>query len=59
MPGGGATSALIKFGVIAGLDVYGVANSLYNVEGRHCAIFSTVLVVSKQGILAFCSFGSC
>ncbi|KAH0721483.1 hypothetical protein KY284_006513 [Solanum tuberosum] len=38
MSGGGATSALIKFGVIVGLSVYGVANSLYNVEGGHRAI---------------------
>ncbi|KAF3671075.1 Prohibitin-6, mitochondrial [Capsicum annuum] len=38
MPGGGAASALIKFGIVAGLGVYGVANSLYNVEGGHRAI---------------------
>lgn len=39
MPGaGGAASALIKFGVIAGIGVYGAANSLYNVEGGHRAI---------------------
>ncbi|KAL9172278.1 hypothetical protein ABFS82_03G034800 [Erythranthe guttata] len=38
MPGGGATSALIKLGVVTGLGIYGVANSLYNVEGGHRAI---------------------
>ncbi|XP_058210861.1 prohibitin-1, mitochondrial-like [Rhododendron vialii] len=38
LPGGGVASALIKFGVVAGLGVYGVANSLYNVEGGHRAI---------------------
>ncbi|KAL7109285.1 hypothetical protein ACP275_06G166200 [Erythranthe tilingii] len=38
MPGGGAASALIKLGVVAGLGIYGVANSLYNVEGGHRAI---------------------
>ncbi|KAL3645436.1 Prohibitin-1, subunit of the prohibitin complex (Phb1p-Phb2p) [Castilleja foliolosa] len=38
MPVGGAASALIKLGVVAGLGIYGVANSLYNVEGGHRAI---------------------
>ncbi|CAH9112687.1 unnamed protein product [Cuscuta europaea] len=38
MPGGGAASALIKFGLVAGIGVYGVANSLYNVDGGHRAI---------------------
>lgn len=38
MPGGGAASALIKLGLVAGIGVYGVANSLYNVDGGHRAI---------------------
>ncbi|CAI9114562.1 OLC1v1015313C1 [Oldenlandia corymbosa var. corymbosa] len=38
VPGGGVPSALIKLGIVAGLGVYGVANSLYNVEGGHRAI---------------------
>nr|GMD36768.1 prohibitin-1, mitochondrial [Ipomoea batatas] len=38
MPGGGAASALIKVGLVAGIGVYGVANSLYNVDGGHRAI---------------------
>ncbi|CAH9126088.1 unnamed protein product [Cuscuta epithymum] len=38
MPSGGAASALIKFGLVAGIGVYGVANSLYNVDGGHRAI---------------------
>ncbi|CAH9132576.1 unnamed protein product [Cuscuta epithymum] len=38
MPGGGAASALIKFGLVAGIGVYGVSNSLYNVDGGHRAI---------------------
>ncbi|CAA6665450.1 unnamed protein product [Spirodela intermedia] len=38
VPGGGAASALAKFAVFAGLGVYGVANSIYNVDGGHRAI---------------------
>ncbi|CAI9089302.1 OLC1v1023859C1 [Oldenlandia corymbosa var. corymbosa] len=38
VPGGGFPSALIKLGIVTGLGVYGVANSLYNVEGGHRAI---------------------
>ncbi|OMO96887.1 Prohibitin [Corchorus olitorius] len=38
MPGGGALPALLKLGVIGGLGVYGIANSLYNVDGGHRAI---------------------
>ncbi|GAB2297262.1 Prohibitin-1, subunit of the prohibitin complex (Phb1p-Phb2p) [Dionaea muscipula] len=38
VPGGGAASALIKFGILSGLGIYGVANSLYNVDGGHRAI---------------------
>ncbi|MCI86066.1 prohibitin complex protein, partial [Trifolium medium] len=38
VPGGGATSALIKLGIIGGIGMYAVSNSLYNVEGGHRAI---------------------
>ncbi|GAB4839937.1 Prohibitin-1, subunit of the prohibitin complex (Phb1p-Phb2p) [Ancistrocladus abbreviatus] len=38
VPGGGAASALIRVGILGALGVYGVANSLYNVEGGHRAI---------------------
>ncbi|OMO55485.1 Prohibitin [Corchorus olitorius] len=38
MPGGGALPTLLKLGVIGGLRVYGIANSLYNVDGGHRAI---------------------
>uniref|UniRef100_A0A5B6Z5M4 Prohibitin n=1 Tax=Davidia involucrata TaxID=16924 RepID=A0A5B6Z5M4_DAVIN len=49
VPGGGAVSALIKVGVIAGLGVYGAANSLYNVEGGHRAIvFNRVVGVKDK-----------
>ncbi|PRQ60983.1 putative prohibitin, Band 7 domain-containing protein [Rosa chinensis] len=47
VPGGGAASALIKVGIIGGLGLYGVANSLYNVEGGIEPLFSTVSLVSK------------
>ncbi|CAA0808633.1 Prohibitin-2- mitochondrial [Striga hermonthica] len=50
MPGGGAASALIKLGVVAGLGVYGVANSLYNVEGGHRAIVFNRLVGIKDKV---------
>ncbi|KAG2328212.1 hypothetical protein Bca52824_010940 [Brassica carinata] len=38
VPGSPALSALLKVSVIGGLCVYAVANSLYNVEGRHRAV---------------------
>ncbi|XP_065875789.1 prohibitin-1, mitochondrial [Euphorbia lathyris] len=50
MPGGGAASALIKLGVIGGLGMYGVANSLYNVEGGHRAIVFNRLVGVKDKV---------
>ncbi|XP_073311634.1 prohibitin-1, mitochondrial-like [Primulina huaijiensis] len=50
MPGGGATSAVIKLGVFAGLGVYGVANSLYNVEGGHRAIVFNRIVGVKDKV---------
>ncbi|KAL8461182.1 hypothetical protein ACS0TY_031810 [Phlomoides rotata] len=49
MPGGGATSALVKLGLVAGLGVYGLANSLYNVEGGHRAIvFNRIIGVKEK-----------
>ncbi|XP_059277001.1 prohibitin-1, mitochondrial-like [Lycium ferocissimum] len=49
MPGGGPASALIKFGLVAGLGVYGVTNSLYNVEGGSRAIvFNRILGVKDK-----------
>ncbi|KAJ8561111.1 hypothetical protein K7X08_027301 [Anisodus acutangulus] len=49
MPGGGPASALIKFGLVAGLGVYGVANSLYNVDGGNRAIvFNRILGVKDK-----------
>ncbi|KMT14664.1 hypothetical protein BVRB_4g074320 [Beta vulgaris subsp. vulgaris] len=38
VPGGGAASALIKVGVLGAIGLYGITNSLYNVEGGHRAI---------------------
>ncbi|XP_057792420.1 prohibitin-1, mitochondrial-like [Salvia miltiorrhiza] len=38
MPSGNGASKLISFGAIAGLTLYGLSNSLYNVEGGHRAI---------------------
>ncbi|XP_050381381.1 prohibitin-1, mitochondrial [Argentina anserina] len=50
VPGGGASSALIKLGIIGGLGVYGVANSLYNVEGGHRAIVFNRIVGIKDKV---------
>lgn len=50
VPGGGAVGGLIKFGVIAGLAVYGVANSLYNVDGGHRAIVFNRIVGIKDKV---------
>ncbi|EOX99543.1 hypothetical protein QUC31_014600 [Theobroma cacao] len=49
MPGGGALPTLLKIGVIGGLGLYGVANSLYNVDGGHRAIvFNRVLGIKDK-----------
>lgn len=53
MPSGGAASALIKLGVIAGLGMYGVANSLYNVEGGHRAIVFNRVTGVKEKVFSF------
>lgn len=50
VPGGGAASALAKLGVIGGLGLYAVANSLYNVEGGHRAIVFNRLVGVKDKV---------
>ncbi|KAK6157185.1 hypothetical protein DH2020_011433 [Rehmannia glutinosa] len=50
MPGGGAASALIKLGVVAGLGVYGISNSLYNVDGGHRAVVFNRLVGIKEKV---------
>ncbi|KAL8162593.1 hypothetical protein V2J09_014082 [Rumex salicifolius] len=38
IPVSGPASALIKLGLVGALGVYGVANSLYNVDGGHRAV---------------------
>ncbi|XP_022726676.1 prohibitin-1, mitochondrial [Durio zibethinus] len=49
MPGGGALPTLLKIGVLGGLGLYGVANSLYNVEGGHRAIvFNRILGIKDK-----------
>ncbi|KAL0403605.1 UNVERIFIED_CONTAM: Prohibitin-1, mitochondrial [Sesamum radiatum] len=50
MPGGAAASALIKLGVVAGLGIYGLGNSLYNVEGGHRAIVFNRVVGIKDKV---------
>ncbi|KAL3843834.1 hypothetical protein ACJIZ3_001237 [Penstemon smallii] len=50
MPGGAAASALIKLGVVVGLGVYGISNSLYNVEGGNRAIVFNRIVGVKDKV---------
>ena len=38
VPSGGAASALVKFGIFGALGLYGLSESIYNVEGGHRAI---------------------
>ena len=38
MPGVGPASALLRLGIVGGIGLYAVSNSLYNVEGGHRAI---------------------
>lgn len=68
LPGGGVPIALINLGVVAGLGIYGISNSLYNVEGGHRAIIFNRLVGIKEKVhllfllefivmlIYFCSF---
>lgn len=52
MPSGGGASKLISFGAIAGLTIYGLSNSLYNVEGGHRAIvFNRIWGVKDKVLL--------
>ncbi|XP_047938526.1 prohibitin-1, mitochondrial-like [Salvia hispanica] len=49
MPSGSGASKLISFGAIAGLTIYGLSNSLYNVDGGHRAIvFNRLLGVKDK-----------
>lgn len=50
VPGSPALSALLKVSIIGGLGVYGVANSLYNVEGGHRAIMFNRLTGIKEKV---------
>ncbi|XP_015901220.1 prohibitin-1, mitochondrial [Ziziphus jujuba] len=47
---GGASSALLKLGIIGGIGLYAAANSLYNVEGGHRAIMFNRLVGIKDKV---------
>lgn len=51
VPGGGAVSALLKVGIIGGLGLYGVANSIYNVEGGHRAIVFNRIIGVKDKVI--------
>lgn len=51
VPGGGAASALLKVGIIGGLGLYGVANSIYNVEGGHRAIVFNRIIGVKDKVI--------
>lgn len=57
MPAGGAASTLIKLGLVAGLGIYGVANSLYNVEGGHRAIVFNRIVGVKDKVVLMLTTG--
>ncbi|KAG9149912.1 hypothetical protein Leryth_009990 [Lithospermum erythrorhizon] len=49
MPNAGPASALVKLGLLAGIGIYGVSNSLYNVEGGHRAIvFNRIIGVKEK-----------
>lgn len=50
---GGASSALLKLGIIGGIGLYAAANSLYNVEGGHRAIMFNRLVGIKDKVCCF------
>lgn len=51
VPGGGAASALIKLGIVGGIGLYAVSNSLYNVEGGHRAIVFNRLIGVKDKVI--------
>lgn len=50
MPNGGTVTALIKLGVIVGLGVYRIPNSLYNFRAGTEPLFSIILLVSKRRV---------
>ncbi|CAH8336871.1 unnamed protein product [Eruca vesicaria subsp. sativa] len=50
VPGSPALSALLKVGVIGGLGVYAISNSLYNVEGGHRAVMFNRLTGVKEKV---------
>ena len=52
VPGGGAAFALIKVGILGALGVYGVANSLYNVEGGHRAVVFNRIYGIKDKVIS-------
>lgn len=53
MPAGGGASKLVSLGAIAGLAIYGLSNSLYNVEGGHRAIvFNRIWGVKDKVLLS-------
>lgn len=59
IPGSPILSALLKVGVIGGLGVYGMANSIYNVEGGHRAImFNRLTGIKNKVCLRFHGFVS-
>lgn len=55
--GGGAASPLIKFGLVIGLGVYGIANSLYNVDGGNRAIVFNRIRGVKDKVYMSCTLG--
>lgn len=50
IPGGGVPKGLINLGVVAGLAIYGIGNSIYNVEGGHRAIIFNRVVGIKDKV---------
>lgn len=52
IPGGGVPKGIINLGVVAGLAIYGIGNSIYNVEGGHRAIIFNRVVGIKDKVLS-------
>ncbi|KAL8518100.1 hypothetical protein ACS0TY_009399 [Phlomoides rotata] len=50
IPGGSLPKSLINLGVVAGLAVYGISNSTYNVERGHRAIIFSRVVGTKDKV---------
>lgn len=53
IPGGGASSALLKLGIVGGLALYAADNSLYNVEGGHRAIIFNRIIGVKDKVIVW------